>query len=367
MTGHAGAGSHRVAVAAASAVVLALALTVSTAPPGVADEHEDADAAMLLVRARAAAASPHSGTVTVVSFTDRGPRVAQLAVEVDRDEVQLRRPARVIVDPDGDPEDEAVVADVESGRTVPTSPLGLEVDVILDRWQVTVGRTVVLDTGPALPLHLVRATGTPVRETLFLDERTDVPVRRETRDADGRVLRIVAYTQLAVGVRGDGVDDAPAPGDNAERLLAARLGLEEAYGETTAAGFEVVRDLGSGFELVTVDRLETEPETAVARYSDGLSVLSIYQLRGSLDTGTIEGAEIRHVAGRDVWTWPGREPLRYVWTGDGRTWMAVSDAPAPVIEGALEDLPGDLVGHDASHRLRRGLDRVWEILTSPLR
>lgn len=367
MSGVAGAGTHRVAAAAAGALALALALTLSAAPAGVADEHTDAEAAALLGRARVMAASPHSGSVTVVSFTDRGPRVAQLAVEVEGDEVRLRRPTVVILDPDGETDDDAVVADVEAGQTVPTSPLGLEVDVILDRWDVTVGRTAVLDTGPAVPLHLVRARGTAVRETIFLDEETGVPVRRETRDADGRVLRVVAYTQLTVGESAGVAGPDPGSGYLLERLVTARTGLEEAYDDAVAAGFDVARDLGAGFELVTVDRLGRELETAVARYTDGLSVLSVYQVSGSLDPDTLEGAEIHHVAGRDVWTWPGREPLRYVWTGDSRTWTAVSDAPAPVIEGALEALPGDLVGHDATHRLRRGLDRVWELLTSPLR
>lgn len=369
MTHGARAGTRRVAVVVAAAVAAGV-LTAAAgtraghAAEGTSGEDTTAEAEAMLWRARQATASPHSGSVTVVSFTDRGPRVAQLEVTVTGDEVRLERPARIILDPQDEVDEQDLVADVEAGQTVPTAPLGLDVEAVLDRWQVTIGRTVVLDTGPAVPLHLVRTRGTAVRETLFLDEATDIPVRRETRDADGRVLRVVAYTSLDV----DDTDDATGARASG-RLLAARTGMAVGLLDAASAGFEVLRSLEGGFELVTVATLVGggDEEVVVARYSDGLSVLSVYQLRGWLDTEALDGAQIHHVADRDVFTWPGREPLRYVWTGADRTWTAVSDAPAPVIEDALETLPGDLVGHDATHRVRRGLDRVWQLVTEPLR
>ena len=353
-----------VTVAALAVAVATAALLVAPASgPARADAQADeGEAARLLREARDALAVPHSGQVTVVSFTLGGPRVSRLEVEVGPTTVTLRSLERLL---GGDPAVAVDVGDEDAtavAQRLPASPLGLDVGAILAGWDVTVGPTRVLDTGPAVPLHLVRATGMPVRETLFLDEDSSIPVRRETRGADGRVLRVVAYTDLAVEQPDPQDRDAPSG-----RVLAARTDMVDGLLEATAMGFEVQQSLDGGFELLTVDVVEGRHDVAVARYGDGLSIVSVYQLRGMLDAEALEGAEIRHVAGRDVWTWPGREPLALVWTGDGRTWTAVSDAPAEVIEGALRTLPGDFVGHDAGHRLRRGLDRVWRFVTAPLR
>jgi hypothetical protein len=298
--------------------------------------------------------------VGIVSFTDDGPRVAELDVTVESGEVVLREPVRVLIGSAGLTEH---LLDADAGHRVPTAPLGLDVEAILDRWEVEVLPSVELDTGPATPIQMVRAHGAAIHEVLYVDRATGIAVRRETRDAEGDVLRVVAYTWLhAAPHAADGSGDTAAHAEthdpSPDGALAAQLAAASEH------GFVVDRGLGAGFELVAV---RVEESMAVARYGDGLSVLSIYQQHGSLDADALEGAAVRHVAGRDVFSWPGREPVRYVWTGDDRTWIAVSDAPAPVIEGALASLPGDLVGHDAPHRLRRGLDRVWDFLTAPLR
>ena len=101
---------------------------------------------------------------------------------------------------------------------------------------------------------------------------------------------------------------------------------------------------------------------AVARYGDGLSVLSVYQQHGRLDPAGLDGAVVRELAGRDVWTWPGGEPLRLVWTGGDRTWTVVSDAPLAVIEDAVGSLPGEHVGHDVTSRITMGMTRAWQWL-----
>ncbi len=84
------------------------------------------------------------------------------------------------------------------------------------------------------------------------------------------------------------------------------------------------RSLDAGFELLGVEHVDG---MTVARYGDGLSVLSVYQQHGRLDPSQLHGASVHTVADRDVWTWPGSEPLRLVWTGEDRTWTAVC-APA---------------------------------------
>jgi sigma-E factor negative regulatory protein RseB len=228
----------------------------------------------------------------------------------------------------------------------------LEVDAVLQRWEATVGAPRELDTGMATPVHLVRRSGAAIEEVVYVDEATSMPVRRETRDADGAVLRVVAYTSLSLLDAGSPAavptttGGGPGPGPPDLEALAAD-------------GYEVPESLDAGFHLLSAGHHQG---MVVARYGDGLSVLSVYQQLGRLDPSELDGATVEAVAGRHVWVWPGSEPLRLVWTGGGRTWTAVSDAPLEVVEDAISSLPGDRVGHDVPSRISRGVARALEWL-----
>lgn len=295
---------------------------------------------------------PHVGRVTVVSFTAVGPRVADLDVRVGAmGEVELRRPTRWLVAG----RDTSWVRTTTGATTVAplAAGLGMDADAVLAGWDATVGPPRTLDTGSATPLHLTRRTGAAVEEVLYVDRETSVPVRRETRDAHGTVLRVVAYTELAEVEMAGSAPLAIGPSGDEPTLDPARVDA------LRDRGYELPVQLDAGFALLTVDEHD---EVVAARYGDGLSVMSVYQQLGMLDPDELDGARIEHLAGRDVWTWPGREPTRLVWTGDDRTWTVVTDAPAAVIEDAVAALPGDLVAHDVPSRIRRGLARLWRWL-----
>ena len=302
----------------------------------------------LLTAAVTSMGQPHVGRVSVVSFTADGPRVADLEVRVDAmGGTELRRPARWLLGGPG--VDWFRTPDGARGATPAAVGARLDVDVVLERWDATVGPSRGLDTGPATPVHLVRREGAPVEEVVYVDQRTSLPVRRETRGADGEVLRVVAYTSLAMV-------DLGAPAALADREHGGDMADVLAVVDE---GYDVPRALGAGFTLLGVEHTDG---MAVARYGDGLSVLSVYQQHGRLDPTGLHGAVVRELAGRHVWTWPGSEPSRLVWTGGGRTWTAVSDAPVAVIEDAVASLPGDHVGHDVPSRISRGLTRAWQWL-----
>lgn len=341
-----------VLVACATAAVAAVAVAPGLVAPahgaaaGTA-QRDVGDARRLLEAAATAMDQPHTGRVSVVTFSDAGPRVADLDVRVGAvGEVELRRPTRWLL---GAPSGSWLRT---SQSVVPVTPtvagLGMDVEAVLERWVATIGPPRGLDTGPATPVHLVRRSGAAIEEVVYVDHDTTLPVRRETRAADGSVLRVVAYTSLSlVAVGGPGrvhteVELVPITDDDLQSLA--------------DHGYEVPRQLDAGFQLLA---LAHDPGMATARYGDGLSVLSVYQQPGRLDPSDLDGASVRTVAGRDVWTWPGSEPVRLVWTGDERTWTVVSDAPVEVIEDALVSLPGDHVGHDVPSRIGRGLSRTW--------
>lgn len=332
-----------VLTSAFASVPLATAAEVSTPMP-----MGTGDARALLTAAAASLDQPHVGRVSVVSFTEDGPRVADLDVRVDAmGATELRRPTRWLV---GDTRD-AWLRTSDGARSLTPSAVGarLDVDAVLARWDATVGPPRGLDTGPATPVHLRRRHGAAIEEVVYVDEATNLPVRRETRGADGAVLRVVAYTSLTLVELG-------APATVATPVaVPAPVDLDSFADD----GYEVPEALGAGFALLGA---EHEEGMAVARYGDGLSVLSVYQQHGRLDPDDLVGAEVVELAGRDVWTWPGSEPVRLVWTGGERTWTAVSDAPVAVIEDAVASLPGDHVGHDVPSRISRGLARAWQWL-----
>ncbi len=343
---------RRVAAVATAALLVTAG---SGAPAGAAEASSPAplgsgDARALLTAAAEALAHPHVGRVSVVSFTADGPRVADLEVRVDAmGATELRRPTRWLL---GGRDGAAWLRTSDGARSATPSAVGarLDVDVVLERWEARVGPPRGLDTGPATPVHLVRRAGTPIEEVVYVDEATQLPVRRETRGVDGEVLRVVAYTSVTMVELG-------APAAVAAPTDAATAAVD--VGGFAADGYEVPRSLGAGFTLLGAEHGDG---MAVARYGDGLSVLSVYQQHGRLDTGGLDDATVREVAGRDVFTWPGSEPLRLVWTGGDRTWTVVSDAPLAVIEDAVASLPGDHVGHDVPSRISRGLARAWQWL-----
>ncbi len=342
---HVAAVATAAVLAAGTAAGPAAAADVSPAPLGAGD------ARALLTAAAEALEHPHVGRVSVVSFTAAGPRVADLEVRVDAmGATELRRPTRWLL---GGSAMTGWLRTSDDARTATPSAVGarLDVDVVLERWHATVGPPRGLDTGPATPVHLVRRAGSPVEEVVYIDDATQLPVRRETRGVDGEVLRVVAYTSVAmVDLGAPAAVAAPAP---------ASGGM--AVGGLADAGYEVPAALGAGFTLLGAEHTD---DMAVARYGDGLSVLSVYQQHGRLDASGLTDATVREIAGRHVWTWPGAEPLRLVWTGGDRTWTVVSDAPVAVIEDAVASLPGDHVGHDVPSRISRGIARAWQWLRS---
>jgi hypothetical protein len=292
---------------------------------------------------------PHVGRVSVVTFSEAGPRVADLDVRVDAmGGVELRRPTRWLLGP---PSGGWLRTATGARGVAPTTTAArLDVEAVLSGWDAQVGTSRDLDTGPATPVHLVRRSGAAVQEVVYVDHATALPVRRETRAADGEVLRVVAYTSLSLLDVG-----GPSPVAHPEVTSMGPPDLATVEHD----GYDVPRSLDAGFDLLSV---EHHRDMAVARYGDGLSVLSVYQQHGRLDPSELASAEVRTIAGRHVWTWPGSEPLRLVWTGGERTWTVVSDAPLAVIEDALVSLPGDHVGHDVPSRIARGLGRAWHWL-----
>ncbi|MTV26524.1 hypothetical protein FTX61_14040 [Nitriliruptoraceae bacterium ZYF776] len=344
----------RTAVLAAALVAgLAIGAPVDAATPDGLDDGSDAAALEALDRAVVAAQRvPHRGEVTVVSFSAEGPQVTTVALRRTAEgDLEVRRLRGVEV---GDAADAAL----RPTRTGALLRLGgveranFDRDRFLAAYRVVHGGAADVDTGPATRLEVSRRATGALREVLFVDDATGLLVRRETFDPDGLPVRLVAFTELSHD------PDVVAPPPEIPRASPAAAALEL---DGRFPGL-----LPGGFELLDLRELE-DTEVPVTRlvYDDGLYTLSLFVQDGRLDPKATDGASaMRTPTGGTVWRWPGSEPRRVVWSGDGRTFTALSDAPTADVVAAVADLP-NAPPPSTLERLTRGLSRVWKQLLPP--
>ncbi len=304
----------------------------------------------------------YRGRMTVASFARGGPQVTtvEVARTADGRLHAIRRGAWEL----GRDVDGSYLRTTRTGSLLRLGGVerdAFDRDRFLRHYAVEDGGTSRLDTGPARAL-LVTSRDDGVRaETLHVDERTGLIVRRETRDADGRPVRVVAFTDLDVDP-GTGLIAPPPDGEGDERLavtpVARRALLER--------GVPAVSELPGGYELLDVSEVDADDlPTVHLIYSDGLYTLSLYVQEGRLaPSATAVADELALPGGGVVWRWPGSEPRRVVWTGEGRTFTAITDAPTGDLLAAVAGLPND-PAPSTLRRLARGLSRVGERLLPP--
>ena len=317
---------------------------------GLATDPEAVDG--VLARASAAGGSlPREGELVVVSFGETGPSISRMEVAFGEQGVRILREGGTEVgrvDGQGFLRSSSRLLQVGGVEQVPVSSERLHA-----KYDAAVGAPVPLDTGLAVAVSLSeRATGT-LRETLYADQITGLVVRRETYGRDGAPVRTVAYTRLEVAERPPAMPRARGRDVQEHQVTAADPDL------LRADGFVIPTSLPRGYELTTV--LEV-PDAVVPTlhliYADGLYSLSVFQQRGRMKpTATAGASELRTATGGAVWRWPGSEPRRIIWSGDGATFTALADTPTDELLDAIVGLPTDpppsILG-----RLDRGLSRV---------
>ncbi len=327
------------------AVVLAVALTAPvTAQEGETGAGTSSSGVEVLERALTSSGGrSYRARAVVIGMEDSGPDITEMHLRVGRDGLLQV----------GSTESWMVTRAPQAGVYWSEEPslllaLGavdathLSIDRLLKRYDVMSDGRADLVTGPALVLGL-RPTGADHdRERLYVDEATDLVVRRETFDADGRPTRLIAFTSLDVVAEMPAVDGLPGS--------PATEHIVQAGGRSTMSpdsleilddtGWEVPAGLPGGFDLDTGYALSSEEGGALHLvYSDGLYTLSIYQQHGDLDPTSALGAVASTAGDGRVWRWPGADPERAIWSRDGLTYTAVSDAPADALLLALAGLP----------------------------
>ncbi len=173
----------------------------------------------------------------------------------------------------------------------------------------------------------------------WLDDATKLPLEREVFDSGAHLisqdvfikLHFAADAPVAVPAA-DGPADPPGPWTDPlshAQLLATR-----------ADGWLVPARLPGGLSLFTGAQTKTSTGTVLdLNYSDGLSVVSVFEQRGDL-AAKLAGWQQTKVAGHVVYVAePDQRSL--TWASHDMVYTVMADAPAPTVDAVVGTLPHD--------------------------
>jgi len=188
----------------------------------------------------------------------------------------------------------------------------------------------------------------------WLDDATKLPLEREVFDTAAHVIsedvfinmQIIGPGRLTAPVSGLAVPRGPWPNPlSASQLLALR-----------DRGWLIPPGLPGGLSLFTGAQAATSSGNVIdLGYSDGLSVVSLFEQHGNLADG-LAGWQKTTVAGHVIYAAePDQRSL--TWSSHGIVYTVIADAPAQTVDAVVGVLP-----HDAPpgfwRRMSRGLARM---------
>lgn len=305
----------------------------------------------VLGRAVDATTTGFEASMVVITLGEDGPGVTEVELRKDADgglSVAVAEAWLIARDATS-----TVYRDEDAGQLVrlgQVQSLPFALSEVGRSYDVSVPGRARLMTGPAVAVAFHRDD--VLRERLFVDDATGLVVRRETHDGAGDPVRVTALTELRVTDRG-----MPAMEATGEPSLGPRTRLSpDAVLDIAGHGWQVPTTVGEGFDLRAGFAVDDGAAVQLV-YTDGLYTLSVFEQPGRVHVASLDGAVRDDRHGIPVYRWPGAEPERMVWTGDGHTFTAVTDAPPDVLMAAIEDLPHDRAP-TTSTRIRRGFARL---------
>jgi hypothetical protein len=244
---------------------------------------------------------------------------------------------------------------------------GSPVDLLADGYEVMLAGSEQVAGRPAEVVEARRPDGT-VAARVWLDTATALPMRRETYDADGGVLRASAFVEVRITSVGPtdrrpAADMVPSPRSTAPAPRKSAYDLDHAdLTRLRAAGFTCPDKLGDDLVLYEAREVVAGDAAAVQMsYTDGLVTVSVFEQQGRLDVGRLEGFVARRVGDGTVYSRPG-PPVQLTWTtGDSVVTVVADDATTtvPAVLAALPPRdPAPAPDADLLTRVRRGAERV---------
>ncbi len=172
----------------------------------------------------------------------------------------------------------------------------------------------------------------------WLDDATKLPLEREVYDTAAHVISRDVFINVRLVKPGSAPAGASAPAGPQE-LRTDPLSQAQLLA-LGARGWLVPAQLPGGLTLFT--GAETEASTGTVLdlgYSDGLSVVSVFEQRGQL-AASLAGWRKTTVAGHPVFVAePDQRSL--TWSSRGMVYTVVGDAPAQTVDAVVGALPHD--------------------------
>jgi sigma-E factor negative regulatory protein RseB len=185
----------------------------------------------------------------------------------------------------------------------------------------------------------------------WLDDATKLPLEREVFDTAAHVIGRDVFINVRFAKQGS----APAASSNPQGLWTDPFSQAQLLA-LRAGGWLVPAQLPGGLSLFTGAETEASAGTVLdLGYSDGLSVISVFEQRGHLPA-SLAGWRKTTVAGHVVFVAePDQRSL--TWSGRGMVYTVIADAPAQTVTNVIGALP-----HDAPpgfwKRMSRGFARM---------
>ncbi len=186
----------------------------------------------------------------------------------------------------------------------------------------------------------------------WLDDATKLPLEREVFDTAAHVIS----RDLFINVRFTKQGAAPASAPADQQGLWTDPFSQAQLLSLRARGWLVPAQLPGGLSLYTGAETEASAGTVLdLGYSDGLSVISVFEQRGHLPA-SLAGWRKTTVAGHAIFVAePDQRSL--TWSGRGMVYTVVADAPTQTVDAVVGALP-----HDKPpgfwKRMTRGLGRL---------
>ena len=170
----------------------------------------------------------------------------------------------------------------------------------------------------------------------WLDDATRLPLEREAFDTTAHVISRDVFINVRFAKQGSAPASAPADSQglwtdpfSQAQLLALR-----------ARGWLVPAQLPGGLSLYTGAETVANAGTVLdLGYSDGLSVISVFEQRGHLPA-SLAGWRKTTVAGHAIFV-AGPDQRSLTWSGRGMVYTVVADAPTQTVNAVVGALPHD--------------------------
>jgi MucB/RseB N-terminal domain len=187
-----------------------------------------------------------------------------------------------------------------------------------------------------------------------IDRQTGLMLRRELLDQQGREVNLTFFTEIRPTVPDRARFVAASAPRTVESPWTHQLASAD-LGSLRYHGWPVLTGLPDRLSLYDARQLDSQEPVVHLSYSDGLSVVSVFVQRGTLDAGSLADWHKATRGGRTVYL---RDTVqqRAMWASRGYVFTVLADAPPPIVDSAVAALPHGDTGFWG--RIGRGMDRL---------